>query len=94
MASAASVGPESNPRVKTTSHLFTAHLLVRSRNDIALSLYTAGMPKKVTKDSKTQASRLLDAAKAARNDGTRSPFSQAMGKNTLEKQSRKATRVG
>jgi hypothetical protein len=52
------------------------------------------MPKKSSNKSQTQASRLLQAARAARNDGSKAPFAQAMGKNTMAKQARKATRVG
>jgi hypothetical protein len=59
-----------------------------------LCLYTAVMPKKSSTEVPTQAARLLKAAQAARNDKSRSPFAQAMGKNTLAKQARKATRVG
>jgi hypothetical protein len=52
------------------------------------------MPKKSSSSSESQASRLLKAARAARNSPGKAPFAQAMGKNTMAKQARKATRVG
>lgn len=50
--------------------------------------------KNAPKTRQTQAERFLEAAKKAQVDGSGHTFARAMGKATLARNGRKATRIG
>lgn len=55
---------------------------------------TKAKKKAVNEVSQSQAQRFLEAARAARVDGSRGKFSQAMGKITLRRNGRKTAKGG